>query len=52
MTKNQCDKTTKRLDALHEELLRKLTELDLRVTNVLAEWGQVAEHSPTVRKTK
>ena len=43
MTQTQCDKTTQHLEAQHEELLRKIDELDKRVSEVLAEWIQVAD---------
>ena len=43
MTQAQCDKTARRLETQHEELLRKIDELDRKVAEVLAEWTQIAE---------
>lgn len=43
MTQVKSEKTTQRLEAQHDELLRKIDELDKRVAEVLAEWAQISE---------
>ena len=43
MTQAQYDQTTRRLESQHEELLRKIDELDRKGAEVLAEWTQIAE---------
>ena len=39
MTQAQYDQTTRRLESQHEELLRKIDELDRKVAEVLADAG-------------
>jgi phage shock protein A len=48
MTQTQCEKTTQRLEAQHEELLRKIDELDKHVAEVLAEWTQIKDFNAGV----
>ena len=52
MTQTQCDKTTQRLEAQHEELLRKIDELDKRISEVLEEWTQIANQDLIVGNLK
>ena len=44
----QTDALTERIDAQHDELLRKIDELDKQVTALLAEWTAVAEADATI----
>ena len=40
---SQYDATAKKIEAQHEELLRKLDELNERIQSVLSEWTQNAQ---------
>ncbi len=43
MTQAQTDDTMVRLDAQHDELLRRIDELDRKIAATLAEWAAEAE---------
>ena len=43
MTQTQTDNLMVRLDAQHDELLRRIDELDRQVAKTLAEWAAEAE---------
>ncbi len=43
MTQAQTDDLMVRLDAQHDELLRRIDELDRKIAETLAEWAAEAE---------
>ena len=43
MTQTQSDALAQRIDDQHNELLRKIDELDKQVTSLLEEWVGVAQ---------
>ena len=43
MTQAQTDDVMVRLDAQHDELLRRIDELDRKISATLAEWAAEAE---------
>ncbi|MDO5307894.1 MAG: hypothetical protein Q4G03_00135 [Planctomycetia bacterium] len=43
MTQTQKDDLTCRLDAQHDELLKKIDELDLQVQAAIEEWSKVVK---------
>lgn len=43
MTQAQTDDVMVRLDAQHDELLRRIDELDRKIAETLAEWAAEAE---------
>ena len=48
----ELEETKKRLDLQHEELLRKIDELDKRIQVILSEWTRVDEQISSISISK
>ena len=48
----ELEETKKRLDFKHEELLRKIDELDKRIQVILSEWTRVDEQISSISISK
>ena len=52
MKSTEIEETKKRLDFQHEELLRKIDELDKRIQVILSEWTRVDEQISSISISK